>query len=95
MDSKAILKLDVESIIQKVEETLGKKLPTKMLEISLLPEDSLLHMRFAEASGKEFGEPAHPLIHVFYDEKGNLTSLEIIDVTRFMEETPEKLQGSE
>lgn len=91
MDSKAILKLDAEFIIQKVEEILQIKLPTKILEISLLPEDSLLYIRFSEASGRELGEPAHPLIHVFNDEKGNLTSLEIIDINRFIKEPSKKL----
>jgi hypothetical protein len=91
MDSKAILKLDVEFILQKVEEILQIKLPPKILEISLLPEDSLLYIRFNEASGREIGEPAHPLIHVFNDEKGNLTSLEIIDINRFIKEPSSKL----
>jgi len=91
MDSKATLKLDTEFIIQKLEEILQIKLPPKILEISLLPEDSLLHIRFNEASGKEFGEPAHPIIHVFNDEKGTLTSLEIIDINRFIKEPSSKL----
>ena len=81
MDSKTTLKLDIEEVLRRVEEITGVKLPRRILEVSLLPEDGILYIRFSNASNAS-GEPLHPLIHAFYDEAGNLAALEIIDINK-------------
>jgi hypothetical protein len=61
------------------------KLPEKILEISLLPEDGIFYIRFKETLEKEIGEPVHPLIHIFKDEKGYISALEIINLNKIMQ----------
>ena len=82
---KTLLKLDAEEVIRRIEEILNIKLPEKILEISLLPENGILYIKFKETLEKEIGEPVHPLIHIFKDEKGYITALEIIDLNKIMQ----------
>lgn len=91
MDSKAAVKLDLKTVLGRVERLLSLKLPERIVEASLLPEEKTLHVRFAEAVGVETGEPAHPLIHVFHDERGALVALEIIDLDKLLNEPLGKL----
>lgn len=70
MDSKALLRLDLINILGKAERLLKFKLPSKVMEVSLLPEEKILYVRFTGAEVGEVGEPTHPLIHVFRDKEG-------------------------
>jgi hypothetical protein len=53
----------------------------EVIEVSLVPGEDILHVRFKEPSEAEFGEPVHPLIHLFRDAKTeDITAIEVIEV---------------
>lgn len=78
------MRLNLKTVLARAERLPNLKLPERIVEASLLPEEKILHLRFAEAVGVETGLPAHPLIHVFHDEKGALVALEVLDLNKFM-----------
>ncbi|MEM3078145.1 MAG: hypothetical protein QXR38_01455 [Nitrososphaerales archaeon] len=83
MGTTSILDLDIKRILSKVETLTGVRLPLEVIEASLVPEGDILHVRFKEPSEAEFGEPVHPLIHLFRDAKTeDITAIELVEVKK-------------
>jgi len=79
--------IDLEQILRYVEEVCKTRLPRHVIEVSLVKEYSILHIRFKEPKRYELGKPVHPLIHFYYDaETGEITALEIIDLNTILAE---------
>jgi len=52
----------------------------EIIEISIVPTEDVLHIRFKEPKEAELGEPLHPKIHLYRDkDTEEITALEIIN----------------
>lgn len=81
----SLLEIDLRKILGIVEKVCRVKLPSRVVEVSLLPSEGVLHVRFAEPKRLELGEPLHPLVHIYRDEDTNeVTAIEIIDLERLL-----------
>ncbi|RLE57223.1 MAG: hypothetical protein DRJ40_02605 [Thermoprotei archaeon] len=73
-----LLKVDIKSLLRYIERICDITLPEKVAEISLVPEYSILHIRFREPTKYELGEPIHPLIHLYRDsETKEITAVDV------------------
>ncbi len=55
-------------------------MPVEIIEISIVPTEDILYVRFKEPGEAELGEPLHPKIHVYRDkDTEEITALEIIN----------------
>ncbi|MBO3842738.1 MAG: hypothetical protein FGF48_10055 [Candidatus Brockarchaeota archaeon] len=80
MGTTSLLDLDVKQILSKTQELTGVKLPMEIIEISIVPAEDILHIRFKEPKEAELGEPLHPKIHLYRDkDTEEVTALEIIN----------------
>jgi hypothetical protein len=78
--STSLLDLDVKRILLRVEALTGIKLPVEVIELSIVPGEDVLHVRFREPMKLEIGEPLHPKIHLYRDrDSGEITAIEIIN----------------
>ncbi|MCP8313070.1 MAG: hypothetical protein H3Z53_01675 [archaeon] len=92
MGTTSLLDLDIKRILSNAETLTGIRLPTEVIEVSLVPGEDILHVRFKEPSETEFGEPVHPLIHLFRDAKTeDVTAIEVVEVMKL--ETLTKSKG--
>lgn len=80
MGTTSLLDLDVRQILSKTQKLTSVKLPVRIIEISIVPTEDILYIRFKEPKEAEFGEPLHPKIHVYRDkDTDEVTALEIIN----------------
>ena len=87
----SLLEIDLRKVLNIVERMCRVKLPSKVVEVSLLPSEGILHVRFSEPKKLELGEPLHPLVHIYRDEDTNeITALEIIDLEKLLEHSHSK-----
>jgi hypothetical protein len=69
-------------VIEKVERLTGIRLPRRIIEVSLVPGENVLHIRFEEP---EEGEPIHPLVHLYRDRRtGRITAVEVIGLDELL-----------
>lgn len=88
MGETSLLELNVKKIILNVERLIGIGIPRNVIEISILPKEQILYVRFSEPKNSELGEPIHPLIHIFRDERTKeITAMEIINFQKFVKES--------
>jgi len=92
MGTTSLLGLNIKRILSNVETLTGIRLPTEVIEVSLVLGEDILHVRFKEPSEAELGEPVHPLIHLFRDAKTeDVTAIEVVEVMKL--ETLTKSKG--
>jgi hypothetical protein len=76
----SLLDLNLKQILSKMETLTGVKLPSEVIETSIVPGEGVLHMRFREPREAELGEPLHPRIHLYRDkDTGEITAVEVIN----------------
>jgi hypothetical protein len=71
-------------LLRRAELLAGTKFPREVVEVTLEPKLNTLCVRFRKASDGEFGEPAHPQVHLFKDKATNeLTAVELLEIDKF------------
>jgi len=83
-----LLAINLASLIEALERSIGVKLPRKVIEVSLA--EGVLHIRFNHPKTREVDVEPSPLktpVFIFRDEgTGEITALEILDVDQLLRE---------
>jgi uncharacterized protein YuzE len=79
--AKSLLDIDVRSVLERVEEKYGLKLPKKVITIDYGDDVGDLYVRFHHADSTEGEATADGKVIVHYDKKGKIAAIEITDIT--------------
>ena len=80
---ETLLDIDVRSILEKVEKKYGLKLPRRVITIDFGEDVGDLFVRFRHADSTEGEATEDGKVIVYYDRKGRIAAVEIIDITAF------------
>ena len=78
---ETLLDMDVRSILEKVEAKYGLKLPRRVITIDFGEDIGDLFVRFRHADSTEGEATADGKVVVHYDKKGEITAIEITNLT--------------
>ena len=91
MVGTSVLEIDFKRLLENIEEKYGLTFPRKVIKIDLDEDRNVLYIEFKHVKFKE-GKPTEDgEIIIYYDNKGEITALEIVysnDVLqRFLQNT--------
>ena len=86
--SRTLLDIDIKSLLRRLEEASGTRLPKDVIEVSLVR--NVLHVRFSYPRGAEVEvEPLDLKTPAFLfrdSETGDVTAVEVVDVDELLKE---------